>query len=88
MVNLGIKEKNKPLGVYLFLGKSGVGKTELAKEISRTYFSKENSFIKLEMESFNEASSVSKILGANPGYVGYENDTYLLDKIRIFPLFK
>ena len=85
IVNFGIKDKDKPIGVYLFLGKSGVGKTELAKELAKAYFFKENAFIKLEMESFNEPGSISKILGANPGYIGHENDTYLLDKIRMNP---
>lgn len=83
--NIGLKEKNKPLGVYLFLGESGVGKTELAKEIARSYFDKEDAYIKLDMEGFSEQGSVSKILGANPGYIGHDDETYLLNKIRMNP---
>ena len=79
------KEKNKPLGVYLFLGESGVGKTQLAKELAINYFAKEDAYIKLEMEAFSDPSSVSKILGASPGFVGHDNETYLLDKIRMNP---
>lgn len=85
MNNLGLKDNNRPLGVFLFIGNSGVGKTELAKEIAKNYFDRENSYIKLEMESFNEASSISKIIGANPGYIGYDNETYLLNKIKMNP---
>lgn len=85
LVNKGFKEKNKPVGVYLFLGESGVGKTELAKEIARRYFSREDAYIKLDMEAYSDSSSVSKILGANPGYVGYESETFLLNKIKMNP---
>ena len=85
LVNMGLKDKNKPLGVFLFLGESGVGKTELAKEIARSYFAKEDSYIKLDMEGFSELGSVSKILGANPGYVGHDDETFLLNKIRMNP---
>ena len=85
LVNLGFKEKGKPLGVYLFLGESGVGKTQLAKELSKCYFSKDDAYIKLDMETFSDASSVSRILGANPGYVGHDSETYLINKIRMNP---
>jgi len=85
LINVGFKEKNKPIGVYLFLGESGVGKTELAKEIAKRYFGKEDAYIKLDMEGYSEAGSISKILGANPGYVGHEAETYLLNKIRMNP---
>ena len=85
VVNMIGKAKNKPLGIYLFLGESGVGKTQLAKEIAKSYFGKESSYIKLDMEGFSESSSTSKILGANPGYVGYENDSYLASKIKMHP---
>jgi ATP-dependent Clp protease ATP-binding subunit ClpA len=85
LANLGLKEKNKPLGVYLFLGESGVGKSELAKELARNYFSKDDSYIKLEMEGYSEPSSISKILGSSPGYVGHEDETFILNKIRMNP---
>ena len=79
-----LKEKNRPLGVYLFLGDSGVGKTELAKEIANNYF-KEDCYVKIAMESYSDTGSVSKILGANPGYIGYDSDSYLLEKIKNNP---
>lgn len=83
LINMGFKEKNKPLGVFLFLGESGVGKTKLAKEIAKNYLN--NNYIKLEMETFSDSSSVSRILGANPGYIGHDDETYLLNKIRMNP---
>lgn len=85
IANLLSKEQNKPLGVYLILGESGVGKTQLAKEIANTYFDREDAYIKLDMESFSEAGSVSKILGSSPGYVGYQEDSYLSEKIKMNP---
>ncbi len=85
LVNKGFKEKNKPLGVFLFLGESGVGKTELAKELAREYFDREDAYIKLDMEAYSDPSSVSKILGANPGYIGHESETFLLNGIKMNP---
>lgn len=85
IVNITAKEKNKPLGVYLFLGESGVGKTQLAKELAKVYFSRDDAYIKLDMEAFSDSSSVSKILGANPGYIGHEDDSYLTNRIRMNP---
>ena len=85
--NLSINELKKgsgPKGVYLFLGDSGVGKTELAKELANSYF-KEGNYIKIDMEGYSDSSSVSKLIGANPGYVGFDNDSYLLDKIKTNP---
>ncbi len=84
-VDKGLVEDNKPLGVYLFVGPSGVGKTELAKKISKYYFGSEDSYIKIDMSEFKESHSVSKIIGSAPGYVGYENQTLLVDKLRTHP---
>ena len=69
----------------MFLGDSGGGKSELAKEIAKNYFSRDDAYIKLDMETFSDSSSVSKILGANPGYIGHDDDTFLLNKIRMNP---
>ena len=85
LIELGLKENNKPLGVFLFVGDSGVGKTQLAKEIANNYFFKDEAYVKLEMEAFSDATSVNKILGSSPGYIGYEDGGYLLDKIRMNP---
>ncbi len=79
-----IRKENKPRGIYLFLGDSGVGKTELAKEVANNYF-KEGSYIKIDMEGYSDPSSVSKLIGTSPGYIGYESDSYLLDKIKTNP---
>jgi ATP-dependent Clp protease ATP-binding subunit ClpA/ATP-dependent Clp protease ATP-binding subunit ClpC len=79
-----LKKENKPIGVYLFLGDSGVGKTELAKEIANNYF-KENSYIKIDMENYSDPSSVSKLIGTSPGYIGYESDSYLFENIKKNP---
>jgi ATP-dependent Clp protease ATP-binding subunit ClpA len=78
-------EDNKPLGIYFFVGPSGVGKTELAKKIAKYYFGSEESYIKIDMSEFKEAHSVSKLIGTAPGYVGYDNQTLLIDKIRKQP---
>ena len=84
-VEKGLIEENRPLGVYFFVGPSGVGKTELAKQIAKSYFGSEDSYIKIDMSEFREAHSVSKLIGAAPGYVGYENQTALIDQIRKRP---
>lgn len=84
-VEKGLVEDNKPLGVYLFVGPSGVGKTELAKKLSKYYFGSDDSYIKIDMSEFKESHSVSKIIGSAPGYVGYENQTLLVDKLRTHP---
>ena len=84
-VEQGLVDDNKPLGVFMFAGPSGVGKTELTKLISKYYFGDENAFIKLDMSEYKEAGSISKLICASPGYVGYENQTLLIDKVRKNP---
>lgn len=84
-IEKGIIEANKPLGIFMFVGPSGVGKTELAKQIAKTYFGSDDSYIKIDMAEFKEPHSVSKIIGSAPGYVGYDNQTLLIDKIKKRP---
>lgn len=84
-IEKGLIEDNKPLGVYFFVGPSGVGKTELAKQIAKYYFGNSEAYIKIDMAEFKEPHSVSKLIGTSPGYVGYENQTLLADKLRLHP---
>lgn len=80
-----ISEENRPLGSFLFLGPTGVGKTELAKAIAEFLFNDEKSLIRLDMSEYMEAHSVSKIIGSPPGYVGYDEGGQLTEKIRKRP---
>ena len=82
---MGINDPNKPLGSFLFLGPTGVGKTELTKVLAYNLFGSKNSIIKLDMSEYMEAYSVSKIIGAPPGYVGFEEETSLTKKVRKNP---
>ncbi|MBI5254817.1 ATP-dependent chaperone ClpB [Candidatus Falkowbacteria bacterium] len=81
----GISEENKPIGSFLFLGPTGVGKTELAKALAEFMFNDENAVIRLDMSEFMEKHTVSKILGSPPGYVGYDEGGQLTEKIRRRP---
>ena len=81
----GLKRKNRPIGVFLFLGPTGVGKTETAKVLSNYLFSHGESLIKLDMSEYGERFSVSRLIGAPPGYVGYEEGGELTEKIRRNP---
>ena len=84
-IELGINDYNRPLGVFLFVGATGVGKTETAKQIAKHYFGNENKFIKLDMSEYNEAACVTKLIGSPPGYVGFEKQSLLVDHIRNTP---
>ena len=84
-IELGINETNRPLGVFLFVGATGVGKTESAKQIALNYFGSTKKFIKLDMSEYNESASLSKLIGSPPGYVGYEKQSLLVDHIRNNP---
>ncbi len=80
-----ISDPNKPIGSFIFLGPSGVGKTQLAKSLSQFLFGDEKSLIRLDMSDFMEKHSISRLIGAPPGYVGYEEGGLLTEKIRRKP---
>jgi len=81
----GLKEENRPLGSLLFLGPSGVGKTELAKMLAQIYFENPKALIKLDMSEFSEGHTVSKLIGAPAGYVGYEDGGQFIETVRQQP---
>ena len=81
----GISEEKKPIGSFLFVGPTGVGKTELAKALAEFMFNDENALIRLDMSEFMEKHSVAKIIGSPPGYVGYDEGGQLTDKVRRRP---
>ena len=81
----GISEENRPLGSFIFLGPTGVGKTETAKALAEFLFNDENALVRLDMSEYMEEHTVSKMIGAPPGYVGYEEGGQLTDKIRRRP---
>lgn len=82
---LGISSEDKPKGVFLFVGESGVGKTELAKALASVLFWNKDAIIRYDMSEFSEKNSVTKLIGSPPGYVGYENGGDLTEKIRRKP---
>jgi len=81
----GISEEKKPIGSFLFVGPTGVGKTELAKSLAKFMFNDENALLRLDMSEFMEKHSVAKIIGSPPGYVGYEEGGQLTERIRHRP---
>ena len=81
----GINSPDKPRGIFLFLGESGVGKTELAKALSSELFYSQDSLIRYDMSEFSESYSISKFIGSAPGYVGYDEQNSPLEKIRKHP---
>jgi ATP-dependent Clp protease ATP-binding subunit ClpC len=81
----GLKGPNKPVGVFLFLGSTGVGKTELAKAIAEYLFYDEKRLITFDMSEYQEKFSISKLIGAPPGYVGYDEEGQLTSKVRTNP---
>jgi ATP-dependent Clp protease ATP-binding subunit ClpB len=81
----GISEEGRPIGSFMFLGPTGVGKTELAKALAEFLFNDEEAMIRLDMSEFMESHSVSKIIGSPPGYVGYEEGGQLTEKVRRRP---
>ena len=81
----GLKDPRRPIGSYIFLGPTGVGKTELTKAFAEAMFSDENAMIRLDMSEFMESHSVSKLIGSPPGYVGYDEGGQLTEKVRRKP---
>lgn len=82
---VGLKDPKKPIGSFIFLGPTGVGKTELAKVLSTYLFDKDDSLVRIDMSEYMEKFSVSRLIGAPPGYVGYEEGGQLTEKIRRKP---
>ena len=81
----GIKDPTKPIGSFLFLGPTGVGKTELAKTLAQQMFDDENNMVRIDMSEYMEKYSVSRLIGAPPGYVGYEEGGQLTEAVRRKP---
>lgn len=81
----GLKDPNRPIGSFIFLGPTGVGKTELAKTLAEFLFGQEEALIRIDMSEYMEKYSVSRLLGAPPGYVGYEEGGQLTEKVRKRP---
>ncbi|MGN1030275.1 MAG: AAA family ATPase, partial [Butyricicoccaceae bacterium] len=81
----GIQDPNRPIGSFLFLGPTGVGKTELAKTLAATLFDDENNMVRIDMSEYMEKFSVSRLIGAPPGYVGYEEGGQLTEAVRRRP---
>ncbi|WP_304144122.1 ATP-dependent Clp protease ATP-binding subunit [Mesoflavibacter zeaxanthinifaciens] len=81
----GLKDPNKPIGSFIFLGQTGVGKTQLAKVLSKQLFDSEESLIRIDMSEYMEKFAISRLVGAPPGYVGYEEGGQLTEKVRRKP---
>ena len=82
---MGLKDPNKPIGSFLFLGPTGVGKTELSKALAESLFGTEDAMIRIDMSEYMEAHSTAKLIGAPPGYVGYDEAGQLTEKVRRKP---
>jgi ATP-dependent Clp protease ATP-binding subunit ClpC len=82
---LGIKDPNRPIGSFVFLGSTGVGKTHLAKQLAKEMFGSEDALIRVDMSEYQEKHTVSKLVGAPPGYVGYEEGGLLTEKVKHKP---
>lgn len=81
----GLSDPNRPIGSFIFLGPTGVGKTELAKSLAEILFNDENALVRIDMSEYTEKFSVSRLIGAPPGYVGYEEGGQLTEKVRRRP---
>ena len=78
----GLQDPNRPVGSFLFLGPTGVGKTELTTALARFLFDDEQAMVRMDMSEFMEKHSVARLIGAPPGYVGYEEGGYLTEAVR------
>lgn len=81
----GLADPNRPIGSFLFLGPTGVGKTELCKALANFMFDSDEAMVRIDMSEFMEKHSVSRLVGAPPGYVGYEEGGYLTEAVRRRP---
>ena len=82
---MGLKDFKKPVGSFLFLGSTGVGKTYCAKMLAKNYFGSESNIIRLDMSEYSEKISSSKLIGSSPGYVGYDEGGILIEKVKKMP---
>lgn len=85
---VGLKDPGRPIGSFLFLGPTGVGKTELSKALAEALFGNEDSVIRVDMSEYMEKHSVSKMIGSPPGYVGHDDGGQLSEQVRRHPLFR
>ena len=81
----GLAEENKPMGSFLFLGKTGVGKTHFAKTLASTYFGSSDNLIHIDMSEYSEKINISRLIGSAPGYIGYDDGGQLTDRIKLKP---
>src|SRR5690606_5358120 len=81
----GLQDPNRPIGSFIFLGPTGVGKTETARALAEFLFDDEHAMVRIDMSEFMEKHSVSRLIGAPPGYVGYEEGGYLTESVRRRP---
>src|SRR5699024_3033794 len=81
----GVADPNRPIGSFLFLGPTGVGKTELAKALAEFLFDDEHAMVRIDMSEFGEKHSVARLVGAPPGYVGYDQGGQLTEAVRRRP---
>ena len=82
---VGLKDPKRPIGSFIFLGPTGVGKTELCKALAESLFGDENAMIRMDMSEYMEKHTVSRLIGSPPGYVGYDGGGQLTEKIRRKP---
>ena len=81
----GLQDENRPIGSFLFLGTTGVGKTELAKSLAEILYDDEQNIVRIDMSEYQEQHSVSRLIGAPPGYVGYDEGGQLTEAVRRRP---
>lgn len=82
---VGVKDPKRPVGSFLFLGPTGVGKTELSKALAEAVFGSEDAMIRIDMSEYMEKHTVSRLIGSPPGYVGYDEGGQLTEKVRRKP---
>lgn len=82
---MGLKDPKRPIGSFLFLGPTGVGKTELCKSLAEAMFGDENAMIRIDMSEYMERHTVSRLIGSPPGYVGHDEGGQLTEKVRRKP---